>query len=241
MNFTDSFGFILERQSLNALFGAGLGGAFYVLQKSRKYRLSQSFSPKYNLDYLIRFIIGLVSGFLLAMLSRSLLSKSDARYWSWFLPSVLAIVGGFSAEVVEQFQRMLRIGRGTGLANSQSQNAKSAFEVPVGSQPLSWVISFSEYTWRHWISFATFVVAVAFAIYCLWFFGNAPNEQKRAHVWLLGVWGLGPPAFFFLEYYFLWKQADTAQQQRLKAGRELAQPFWAAVGVLLALLYQGHD
>jgi hypothetical protein len=53
--------------------------------------------------------------------------------------------------------------------------------------------------------------------------------------WIYGCWIMGPPLWFFAEYFFIFNRKDeeTAREQ-LKIGQDLAQKIWAALIVLLA-------
>jgi len=48
-------------------------------------------------------------------------------------------------------------------------------------------------------------------------------------------WVLAPPAWFFIEYHFVFNRKDDSQaMEQLKMGQDVAQKFWAALLVLLA-------
>jgi hypothetical protein len=110
MNFP-LFALLLPNDSLNAFFGAGLGAAFYILIRTHRYLVERSFDPKYNNAYLTRFFTGLVAGFILATVTDFLLGTDPGKSTlASITPGVIAILGGFSAEAVEQvLQRMVEI------------------------------------------------------------------------------------------------------------------------------------
>jgi hypothetical protein len=118
--------------------GAGLGACFYILMKLQPYLETRSFDPKYNSAYVTRFVIGMVAGVILAYIWAYLFtdetgSQSALHYFS---PGIIGILGGFSAEAVQQvLQRivevLLSIVRGDNSAQIQAKadaerNAKLA-------------------------------------------------------------------------------------------------------------------
>jgi hypothetical protein len=114
--------------TLNAFFGAGLGAAFYILLSTKDYLVSRSYDPKYNPVYVARFTTGLVAGVILAtalgpMLVTAIGSKSEFS----LTPGILAILGGFAAEAVQQIlQRLVDVlvtlVRGDGSAEAQAKS-----------------------------------------------------------------------------------------------------------------------
>lgn len=108
---------------LNSIFGAGLGAAFYILIRTQKYLVNRSFDPKYNNVYLARFATGVVSGFLLSIFIKDHLPGGNLAKLT---PGMIAILGGFSAEAVEQIlQRMVEVlvtfVRGDGAAQAKAE------------------------------------------------------------------------------------------------------------------------
>jgi hypothetical protein len=91
---------------LNWLFGAGLGASFYVLTKTQPYLVDRSFDPKYNNAYLCRFVIGIVAGVILAFTAGAIIGK-DAGVLAKLSSGVIAIIGGYSAEAVQQVLQRL--------------------------------------------------------------------------------------------------------------------------------------
>jgi hypothetical protein len=94
---------------LNELFllsAAALGASFSALFMANRYIQEGTFDPKYNISYWIRFVLGVIAGFILATLidldaldkTRGAGSGSDAS--SAFARPLLAMIGGFSAAVV---------------------------------------------------------------------------------------------------------------------------------------------
>jgi hypothetical protein len=77
-------------------------------------------------------------------------------------------------------------------------------------------------------------------VYSLWaFIGLTAREDLIKNFWLksvLLIWILAPSAWFLFEVNLLWKKADDTRLASIKAGQELARPFWAAVLAALLLL-----
>jgi hypothetical protein len=116
-------------RGINALMGAGLGAAFYVLLKTQPYLLDRSFDPKYNSAYISRFITGVIGGIILAIAIGPALEKQiGSTPGAALTPGVLAILGGYAAEAVEQvLQRLvevlLALVRGDGSTQIQAKVA----------------------------------------------------------------------------------------------------------------------
>jgi hypothetical protein len=114
--------------TLNAAFGAGLGAAFYILLSTQPYLTNRSFDPKYNAIYASRFIAGLIAGIILATALRPVISSHLEGGKFPITPGILAILGGYAAEAVQQIlQRlvevMLTAVRGDGSAQAQARAA----------------------------------------------------------------------------------------------------------------------
>ena len=82
--------------------------------------------------------------------------------------------------------------------------------------------------------------------------GTTPlaNEEKRLtsvgfqKAFLIVVWVLVPPIWFWLEYFGIWRyEAEGARQEleELKYGQELAAKIWLAAITALGILYFGKD
>jgi hypothetical protein len=92
---------ILLSEFSNWVFGSALGASFYVLTKAQPYLQNRSYDPKYNNTYICRFVIGMVSGVILAQISNALVSKDNDELITKLGPGVIAIIGGYSAEAVQ--------------------------------------------------------------------------------------------------------------------------------------------
>ncbi len=91
---------------LNELFllsAAALGASFSALFIANRYIQEGTFDPKYNISYWIRFVLGLIAGFILAtLIDLDALQKVGEANSSAnaFARPLLAMIGGFSAAVV---------------------------------------------------------------------------------------------------------------------------------------------
>jgi len=122
-------------RGINALMGAGLGACFYILVKTQPYLVNRSYDPKYNAAYFSRFITGLIGGLILATVLNKALEGGQLGQNGVvaFTPGVLAILGGYAAEAVEQIlQRMadilLSVIRGDGSAEVKARAAMAQGE-----------------------------------------------------------------------------------------------------------------
>jgi hypothetical protein len=86
---------------LNWVFGAGMGASFYVLTKAQPYLQNRSYDPKYNNTYICRFVIGIVSGVILALITNAMNGTDKTGLLTKLGPGMIAIIGGYSAEAVQ--------------------------------------------------------------------------------------------------------------------------------------------
>lgn len=96
-------------KELNWLFAAALGAVFYVLFTVHDYVKARTFDPRYNSLYVIRFVLGLVSGLVLAtVMGAPRFSGSETL--QTLGPAVAALLGGFSTQAVYQvLQRLVEV------------------------------------------------------------------------------------------------------------------------------------
>ena len=94
---------------LNELFllsAAALGASFSALFIANRYIQEGTFDPKFNISYWIRFVLGLIAGFILAtLIDLDALQKvgegnGSSSTSNAFARPLLAMIGGFSAAVV---------------------------------------------------------------------------------------------------------------------------------------------
>jgi len=87
------------RLCLNYLFAAIAGSAFYSLLTAYSYLRKRTFDPSYLATYVIRFILGILAGVVLAGFGSKLIEGEETL--SKLGPSVLALLGGYSAQAVK--------------------------------------------------------------------------------------------------------------------------------------------
>lgn len=94
------------------LSAAGLGAGFSGLYKANSFIAKGTFNPDFNASYRSRYVLGLVSGLVLAILIKSSPSSSqESELGDFFDPTLLrillSVVGGFSADLF--YTLMLRL------------------------------------------------------------------------------------------------------------------------------------
>lgn len=127
--------------SVNAAFGAGLGAAFYILLSTQPYLTNRSFDPKFNAIYACRFITGLIGGIILSIALGPIIASRIEGGPFPITPGILAILGGYAAEAVQQIlQRlvevMLTAVRGDGSAQVQAKAATAQTQQSARMQKL---------------------------------------------------------------------------------------------------------
>lgn len=91
---------------LNELFllsAAAMGASFSALFIANRYIQEGTFDPRYNVSYWMRFVLGLIAGFILATLIDVDAFQASAKgsgETTPFARPLLAMLGGFSASVV---------------------------------------------------------------------------------------------------------------------------------------------
>lgn len=95
-NVLTSFGWDLFCNELFFLAAAGVGASFAALFQVNRYIVDGTFEPKYQSSYWIRFVLGLISGLILACLVP--IETSESTFM--LTKPLLALLGGFSSAVV---------------------------------------------------------------------------------------------------------------------------------------------
>jgi hypothetical protein len=121
-----SEGWPLLLKEMFLLCAAGLGASFTALFRANRYIVEGTFDPKYESSYWIRFILGIISGMLLA----TLIPIEESMKADFGKP-LLAMLGGFSADLVyriisrliETLESLFR-GDTKTLVNAKSEQAK---------------------------------------------------------------------------------------------------------------------
>jgi uncharacterized membrane protein YraQ (UPF0718 family) len=115
-------------QSFGLVSAAALGSAFYGLFTANEYAKLRTFDPRYNSVYMIRFFLGVIAG---AILARIPIFSADGTLKT-FGPNLIALLGGYSAEAVNQIlQRLVEImvatvkGSGADAAKAELEQTKT--------------------------------------------------------------------------------------------------------------------
>lgn len=103
------------------LCGAVIGSALLAFWNARSFLLNSTFSSQYAQDYLVRFFIGIVTGFILGGISINVPENGVMK----FGPFTLAVVGGFSAEAVVQILKRIAEVLVTVIQGSSEEQAKA--------------------------------------------------------------------------------------------------------------------
>ncbi len=82
---------------------AGLGASFAALYKVHDYISKGTYDPAYQASYWIHFLLGLIAGLLLAVLISELSIQTDGVLSKGVIRPLLAILGGFSADLLYTF------------------------------------------------------------------------------------------------------------------------------------------
>lgn len=122
------------------IVAAALGASFAALFKARRYIENLSYDDQYEASYWMRFVLGLVAGLILSVLLAVVLfpeesTSSDSGAARLTIP-LLALVGGFSSDLV--YRVLKRIidavetlvqGSASELADAQRQAAESRLQI----------------------------------------------------------------------------------------------------------------
>lgn len=82
---------------------AGLGASFAALYKVNEYISKGTYETSYQASYWIRFLLGIIAGLLLAVLISEQSMQSDGMLSKGVIRPLLAILGGFSADLLYTF------------------------------------------------------------------------------------------------------------------------------------------
>ncbi|WP_333876145.1 hypothetical protein [Methylobacter sp.] len=82
---------------------AGLGASFTALYTANAYISKGTYDPCYQSSYWIRFLLGIIAGLLLSLLVSEQSIQSDGMLSKGIIRPLLAILGGFSADLLYTF------------------------------------------------------------------------------------------------------------------------------------------
>jgi hypothetical protein len=132
--------------NLRILFAAALGAAFYSLYTANSYIIKRTFDRAFTTHYVVRFVLGVVSGCLLAHFNKLFIGVrlDNTALGSLALPA-LALLGGYSAEavyalltrVVDTMTTLVK-GSGKEQARADGDTAVAKAQATVDTDRLSW-------------------------------------------------------------------------------------------------------
>lgn len=71
--------------------------------------------------------------------------------------------------------------------------------------------------------------------------GNSIAHKTRKEI-LYAIWVLGPPIWFFIEYFYLFRQHGKPECiETFRYGQELASRIWLALVAVLGFLFFGKE
>ncbi|MEO0685696.1 MAG: hypothetical protein AAFY76_11800 [Cyanobacteria bacterium J06649_11] len=95
---------------LNLLSASALGTSLFALNTAQKYIRSRTFEPRFNQSYIVRILMGIISGTILGYFGVNLFGQGAGNLAEQLGPALLAIVGGYSAKsVLEILERITEI------------------------------------------------------------------------------------------------------------------------------------
>jgi len=93
-----------------------------------------------------------------------------------------------------------------------------------------------------WVAAVYGTLCLTVVPYLKYHYGYVLSDYSRAI--LLGVWTLGVPAYFLIEWAYLVPRGidiDSKEIKEFKEGREVAKNFWLAVGTMMTLVFFGSQ
>ncbi|GAA0852822.1 hypothetical protein [Aliiglaciecola litoralis] len=85
-----------------------------------------------------------------------------------------------------------------------------------------------------------FGAAVFIGFFCcaVWLNAHRGAEHKDMAYMIGTFWVIGPPVWFFIEYFFIFRRFGNPQaKEELKRGQELASKIWAGVIIILTAIF----
>ena len=146
------FGLLINKNNIYSqlllFFSGGLGACLYALNTSKSYILNRTFDDKYITHYYNRIVIGVITGFILAnIINASIFNASDTDTLARITPSLLALLGGFSADaVIRILNRLVAMittlveGETKDIIESREEVIKNRFEAEKIRQNMNYII-----------------------------------------------------------------------------------------------------
>jgi hypothetical protein len=74
---------------------------------------------------------------------------------------------------------------------------------------------------------------------CVWYVYGHRGEEYNLHALLIGgLWVVGPPVWFLIEHFFLFRYfGDSSQYDQFNRVQELASKIWAGAVIVLTAIY----
>lgn len=111
------------------LFAAAIGASFAALYNAQKYIKNMTYDPIYESNYIVLFVLGLISGTIMASLIpiESIISSTEGGSpLKGFGKPILAILGGFSSSLVYDILNRLKSTLNTMIQGDNSSQLKAA-------------------------------------------------------------------------------------------------------------------
>lgn len=99
-NFMEASGLDQFIQLIFLIGAAGLGASFEALYRVNKYISNGTYDPCYHISYWMRFSMGIISGLLMSVLISQNSLESQNLLSNGIIRPLLAILGGFSADLL---------------------------------------------------------------------------------------------------------------------------------------------
>ncbi|MFZ4576408.1 MAG: hypothetical protein ACOYN0_18645, partial [Phycisphaerales bacterium] len=130
---------------LSNLFAAMLGASFYTLYTANRFVVDRTFDRAYTTHYVVRFVLGIVAGVILANFGEYLLTNASANAAAasgttsagptgaavTLTQTVLALIGGYSADAVNAIFTRVAETLTTAVRGSSGQRAREEAQLDV--------------------------------------------------------------------------------------------------------------
>lgn len=141
---------------LKMLASAGLGASFYSLFTANRYIVSRTYDPTYTVVYWTRFLLGIISGIILAniilenpstLISNGEKAAVSPEFLKQLGPSTLALLGGYSSNAVNKIlHRIVEMlvtlveGNAKELVQTQQEQMKTKLDSGIRKEKLNMAI-----------------------------------------------------------------------------------------------------
>ena len=101
---------------------------------------------------------------------------------------------------------------------------------------LDWVKNMKS-KWHTVINALLAITGLVFAVICFVYADLPDDTNKLIKGILVSIWLVLPPAYFFVEWVFLYKESTEYPLEKFQYSQKLAKDFWFAVTIVLIALY----